>query len=125
MVAGKEARLQLEDPVPALRQRKIRVTGETTLNPQLIKLLIVKAAKCRRQSPEGPDQPALSADVVDGETEPHLLRKRETTLDFAFRLIEWIARREKVRIQVVTAVRRKIQVAALVRGLERSAHQIT
>ena len=41
------------------------------------------------------------------------------------RLIKRIARREKVRVQVAATVRRKSEVADLVRGLERAAHQIS
>src|SRR3954454_9721531 len=80
MVAGKEARLQLADPVPALGQRQLPVTGETTLHPKLVKLLIVKATEIRRGAAERPNEPELRGDGVNGKTEPHLPRKRETTL---------------------------------------------
>jgi hypothetical protein len=63
--------------------------------------------------------------AVNGKTEPHLLREGETTLGFALHLIEGVARREKVRIQVAKAVRRKSQVAALVCRLEGAPHQFT
>ena len=36
-----------------------------------------------------------------------------------------ISRRQKVRVQVVAAVRRKSEVADLVRGIERPTHQVT
>src|SRR6266850_6617974 len=124
IVAGKEARLQLADPVPALRQRQIRVGGETTLHPKLIKLLIVKATEIRRRAAECPNEPELRGDGVNGKTEPHLLRKRETKLGFALHLIERITRREKVRDQVGAAVRRKSEVTDLVRRFERATHQI-
>ena len=45
-------------------------------------------------------------------------------LGFAFRLGERIARREKVRVQLVAAVGGVSEVADLVRRLERAAHQI-
>ena len=53
------------------------------------------------------------------------MRKLEAMLGFALHLTERIARREHVAVQVVTAVRRKSEVTALVRRLERAAHQIT
>ena len=40
-------------------------------------------------------------------SEPRLLRKLEATLGFALHLSERIARREKIRVQVVAAVRRQ------------------
>src|SRR4051812_20690813 len=120
MVAGKEARLQLADPVPALGQRQLPVTGEATLHPKLVKLLIVKATEIRRRAAERPNETELRGDGVDGKTEPHLPRKRETTLGFALHLIERIARREKVRVRVGAAVRRKSEVTGLIRRLKRA-----
>src|ERR1700692_2081047 len=55
IVANKEARLQLAGPIEEFDTRQIRVSGQTALDPSLIKLRIVKAAKCRCKSPEGPD----------------------------------------------------------------------
>ena len=50
IVAGKEARLQLADPVPALAQRQIRVTREMPLDPKLVELPIVKGAEMSASS---------------------------------------------------------------------------
>src|SRR3954468_9407964 len=94
------------------------------LESTLIELPIVKVAECHRQSTEGPDQTELRGDDVDDETEPGLLRKLETTLGFTLRLNERVSRREKIRVQVNAAVRRKREVAYLVSGLERAPHQI-
>src|SRR6267378_6196403 len=124
MVAGKKARLQLADPVPALRQRQLPVAGETTLHPKLVKLGIVKATEMRRRAAERPNEPELRGDGVNGETESHLLRKRETTLGFALHLIERIAGSEKIRVQVGAAVRRKSEVTDLVRRLEPATQRI-
>src|SRR5438445_681187 len=96
-----------------------------TLHPKLVKLLLVKATEIRRQAAEHPNDPELRGDGVNGKTEPHLLRKRETTLGFALHLIERIARREKVRVQVGATVRRKSEVTDLVRHLKCATHQIT
>jgi hypothetical protein len=57
--------------------------------------------------------------------EPHLLRKRETVLGFALRRGQRVARREQEHVQSVAAIGRPREVAALVGGLERTAHQIT
>ena len=124
IVAGKEARLQLADPVPALGKRQIRIVCETALDPQLVELLIVKGAECRRQPAQRPDQPKLRGDDVNDKTEPHLLRKREAILGFALHLDERIARREKVRVQLIAAVGRVGEIADLVCDLEGTAHQI-
>ena len=59
------------------------------------------------------------------ETEPRLLREREAMLGFALHFGERIARREKIRDQAGAAVRRKREVAALIRDLERATQQIT
>jgi hypothetical protein len=66
----------------------------------------------------------LGSDAVNGEMEPHLQCKRETTLGFALHLIEWIARCEKVCVQVGVAGRLKIEITALVCGFKRATHQI-
>ena len=124
IVARKEARLQLADPVPELGTRQIRVAGQMALHPRLIKLRIVKAAELRRQSPECPDQPELRGDEVDDKPEPRLLREREAMLGFAFRLGKRIARHEKVRVHLVAAVAGVNEVAARVCRLERAAQQI-
>src|SRR4030081_364887 len=78
----------------------------------------------RRGAAERLNEPKLRSDEVNGKTEPHPLRKREATLGLGLHLIERIARREKVRVHVVAAVRRKNEVTGLVRGLKRAAHHI-
>ena len=87
-------------------------------------LLIVKGAEYRRQAAESPNQSELGSDAINGETEPHFQRKRETMLGFALHLIERIARREKVCVQVGVAGRQKIEITALVCSLERATQQI-
>src|SRR3984893_2495599 len=94
------------------------------LEPRLIKLLIVEGAECRRQAAQRSDQPELGDDAVNDKPEPRLLREREAMLGFAFRLGKRIARREKVRVQLVAAVGGVSEVADLVCRLERAAHQI-
>src|SRR5882672_8504874 len=86
--------------------------------------LIVKATEIRGRAAERPNEPELRGDGVNGKTKPHLLRKRETTLGFALHLIEWIARRKKVRVQVAAAVRRKSEVTDPVCSLESPTQQI-
>src|SRR5258708_5806951 len=94
------------------------------LHAKRVKLLIIKMAEIHGQSAERPNEAELCRDGVNGNTEPDLLRKGETTLGFALHLIEWIARREKVRVQVAAAVPRKSEVTGLVRRLERATYQI-
>src|SRR5260221_9404699 len=94
------------------------------LEPRLIELLIVEAAECRRQAAQRPDQPELGDDAVNDKPEPRLLREREAMLGFAFHLGKRIARREKVRVQLVAAVGGVSEVADLVCRLECAAHQI-
>ena len=94
------------------------------LEPKLIELLIVKAAELRRQAAERPDQPELRGDDIDDQTEPGLLRERQAMLGFTLHLNERISRREKVRVQLVAAIRGKGEVTDLVRGIERATHQI-
>src|ERR1700675_3165390 len=94
------------------------------LEPRLIELLVVEAAKCRRQAAQRPDQPELGDDAVNDKPEPRLLRGREAMLGFAFHLGERIAGREKVRVQLGAAVGGVSEVADLVCRLERAAHQL-
>src|SRR3984893_6903590 len=94
------------------------------LDPKLIKLLIVEAAKRRRQSPESPDQGELCGHSVNDGPEPCFLRKSETILGLTLRIIERVARREKVGGQLAAAERRVSDVANLVCCLERAVHQI-
>src|ERR1700692_4712667 len=97
-------RWQLADPVQELGTHQIRVAGQMALEPSLIELRIVEAAKCRRQAAESPDQSELRGDAVNDKPEPCPLREREAMLSFAFRLGKRIARHEKVRVQLVAAV---------------------
>jgi hypothetical protein len=124
VVAGKEARLQLADPIPALDKRQIRIFRKVALDPSLIKLLIVERAESRRQAPQRPDQPELADDGVNDKPEPRFLREREATLGFAFHLGKRIAGREKVGVQFVAAIGGVSEVAGFVCSLERAAHQI-
>src|SRR6267154_3422086 len=95
------------------------------LDPRLIELRIVEAAECRRQAAQCTDQPELGGDAVNDKPEPRLLREREAMLGFAFRLGKRIARREKIRVQLVAAVGGVSEVADLDCRLEGAAHQIT
>ena len=52
IVAGKEARLQLADPVPALGQRQIRVTGRDGARTEAHRTAHRRRSRSRRQSRE-------------------------------------------------------------------------
>jgi hypothetical protein len=95
------------------------------LHPVLVEQLIVEATEVRRQAAERTNKCELCSDEIDRNTEPELLHKCETPLGFALHLIERIAGREKVRVQVSTAVPGKSEVTELVRRLECAAYQIT
>jgi hypothetical protein len=95
------------------------------LEQELIEPLIVKGAEFRRQTTEGPDKPELRGDEVNDETKPRFLSKLEAILGFTLHLSKRISRREKVRVQDGAAVRRKSEIADLVRSLKRPTQQIT
>src|ERR1700723_1415023 len=105
--------------------RQIRIAGETTLNPKLVKLPIIKGSKCPRQSTKSPDQPELCAYSVDNGPEPRLLGKGEPILGFTLRIFEPIACREKVSCKVIATEGHASEVAHLICCLQRTAQQIT
>src|SRR3984885_12883265 len=125
ILAGKEACLQLADPIPGRGMRQIRITSETVLDPKLVKLTIIKGSKCRRPSAKRPDQPELRGSDVNDEAEPRLPRKCEHCLGFRLRIGQRVARRQKVGDQVVAAVGHVSEVALLICHLQRTAQQIT
>jgi hypothetical protein len=124
IVPGKEARLKLASPIGEPGTRQIRVTGQTALDPKLVKLRIIKGAEFPRKSPESPDLPKQEGDEVNNQPEPRLLCECETMFGFAFHLGKRIARREKVRVQLVAAVGGVSEVPDRVCRLKRAAHQI-
>src|ERR1043166_1280904 len=95
------------------------------LDPQFVKLLIIKGAKCRRQSAQSPDQPELGGTDVDDKPEPRLLPKRESILGFVLHVGWASSRRQQDRVQARAAIRRKSEVAGPVRSLEPATQQIT
>jgi hypothetical protein len=94
------------------------------LERQLLESLFVETAEFRRETPKGPNKPELRTNDVNDETKPHFPRKIQAVLGFALHLNERIARCEKVPVQRPTTIRRKSEVAGLVRGLESTAQQI-
>src|SRR5215469_899830 len=95
------------------------------LEPQFIKLSIVKGAEFQRQASEGLDKPELRGDEVNHEAEPRLLRKLEAMLAFTLRLSQRVSRGQKICVQMIKAVRRKSEVTDFVRSLERASDQST
>src|ERR1700751_3218011 len=96
-----------------------------TFEFQFIKLPVVKGAEFRRQATEGSDKPELHGDEVNDQTKPSLLRKLEAIFGFMLHLRERISRGEKVCVLVFAALRRKSEVADLVRSLKPPAYQVT
>src|SRR6185369_1425040 len=125
IVPGQHASLQLPNPVPALGQSQIRLTCQVAFEAAFIELLIVKRSESRCQTTKHPNQSDLRSNDVNDETEPRFLCKVETLLAFTLRFSQRISRREKVRVQIVAAIRGKREVAGLVRGIERATHQVT
>src|SRR5262249_46807117 len=66
----------------------------------------------------------LRADTVNGEAESPVHRKRETMLGFGLHLIERIAGRKTICIQVSVAGRLKIEFAAPLCSFERAPQQM-
>src|SRR5215469_16845760 len=91
---------------------------------KLSELPIIKATEFWSQLAERPNESGLGDDGVDDETEPNLLRKLKAALGFALDLNERISRREKVRVQDVAGVCRKVEVANLVANRESATLQI-
>jgi hypothetical protein len=87
-------------------------------------MFIVKRSEFWRQAAQGPDQAELRRDNVDNETKPRLPREVEPIFGFALRIAERFSGCDKIRVQVIAAVSRKGEVADLVCGIERVAHQI-
>ena len=90
-----------------------------------IELLTVERSECRCQATKRPDQLELRGDDLDDEAEPRLLRKLEAPFGLTLRACQRISSCEKIRVQIVAAVRGKREVAGLVRDIERAAHQVT
>ena len=88
-------------------------------------LLTVERSECGCQATKRPDQLELRGDDLDDEAEPRLLRKLEAPFGLTLRVCQRIAGCEKIRVQIVAAVRGKREVAGLVRDIERAAHQVT
>src|SRR4029077_13985756 len=103
----------------------IRLTRQVAFEATLIELLIVEAPKCRGQTTKGTDQSGLRGNDVDDEAESRIQCKVETLLGFTLRLSQRISRREKVRVQVIAAVRGKREVTGLARGIEGATYQVT
>ena len=125
IIARQHASPQLPNPVPALRQCQIRLASQVVFEAAFIELLLVKTSECRRQTTKRPDQLELRSNDRNDEAESRLLRKLETLLGFTLRFGQRISRCEKICIQVIAAVRGKREVAGLVRGIERTTHQVT
>jgi hypothetical protein len=125
MVAGKIARLQFLDPVPARSYCQGRVAGQMGFGAKFIELPVVKAAERRRQATEHPDQREPRGDDVDDKAEPHLPGVREAVFGFALHLVQRLAGEEQVRVQIVARVGSIREVSDPVRRFESAAQQIT
>src|SRR5262249_15254322 len=93
------------------------------LEPQFIKLPIIKGAEFRRRTTEVPDKPELRGHLVNGVTKAGFLCKREAMLGFALHLNQPIARREQDCVQAGATVRGEREVADLGRDFVSATQQ--
>src|SRR5208337_4900660 len=100
IVASQGPGLQLADPI-----QDARLLFRTALEPFFIEPVLVEAAECRGQAPEGPDQPELCGDEVDDVKKPSATRELDSELSLALRFGERIAASEKMREEIVAADR--------------------
>src|SRR3954469_20812727 len=123
IVPGKEAGLYLSGPIPELGQPQNRVTCQMALELKLVKPLMVEGAKRRGQPTQGSDKSQLCGNDVNNEPEAGLLGKRETALGFWLNLGKRISHCQKVRDQLVAAIRGKGKVTDSVGGIEGATYQ--
>src|SRR5271166_4210528 len=96
VVAAKETRLQLADPVQAGGNRQARTLLKLLLEPALVEPGIIEGAEDRRLPAENPDEPELHGDEVDDEPELRLAREDEPRLGLELHLGERIAAGEEL-----------------------------
>ena len=120
----RRTRLQFADPIPTLGDRQDRVARTNGVRSETRRTARRQASRIRSQAAQRRIERELRGDDVNDQAEPRLLREREATLGFRC-TSERIARRKKIRVQIVAAVRCKREIANLVRRFERAAHQIT
>src|SRR5215510_4155514 len=125
VVAGKEARLQLVDPIGPFGILQTFVGGESTLGRRLVKLPMVKASECPGQSTQGPYEAELRLDHYNDQTEPHVHRDLQLTLCDAVHLAEVVARRQHVRLDMGPGAGRNHDIADASGLLDDAAEQIT
>ena len=70
------------------------------LEPALIELRVIEAAKLWSQAAEGPNQSELTCDEIAHEIEPHFSRELQPVVSLALHLIEWVSACEEVRNHV-------------------------
>src|SRR5215470_9255972 len=94
------------------------------LESAFIESLIIEAAKFRGQAAEGPDKLDLCGAEVNREAEARSPGKLQTFLGFRLHLRKGISDYQKVRDQLVPAIRGKSEVTDPVGGIEGATHQI-
>ena len=117
-IVGKDACLQLADPVPAGGLHQVRIRLQMALELHLVELGVIEAAELRRQAAQRPDQLELPGDPVDCQINPRLAREVEPGLGLPLHLGKRIAAGEKMREEVVTAKAGVVEVADLLRRVE-------
>src|SRR5215510_11626006 len=121
VVAGKEARLRLADPIGPFGILQTFVGGESTLGRRLVKLPMVKTSECPGQSTQGPYEAELRLNHYNDQTEPHVHCDFQMTLCDAFHGVEVIARPHHVRVDVRPGAGRKHNIADAIGLLDDAA----
>src|SRR5262249_44907767 len=78
--ARKEARLQLADPPPALRERLTLGARQVALELALVEVPVIESAERPRQATERADEPEMRSGRVDHEPEAGVPRKLDVEL---------------------------------------------
>src|ERR1700730_6357 len=124
MVAGKIARLQFPDPIPARGHCQRRIAGQMVFHPRLSHISIIEAAEFRGQAAERPNERKLRRDDVDDKAEAYLSLKRERILGLTLHAHKRLARREKIADKEAAASRPPGKVTHLVRGVKGATYEI-
>src|SRR5262249_7070399 len=125
MIAGKEARLQLADPIHQFGSPQLRIAGESVLGCRLLELLMIETSESPGQSTQCPYQTELRLNPRDGQTEPRGQCDFQMTLGDAFHLGQVIARGQHVRVDMAPGTDRNHYIANAVGLFDGPTEQIT
>lgn len=102
---------------------QLRVRFQMTLELSLAEIGIIEAAEFDSQAAQHPDQLELPDEPVDGKVNVRPAREADAGLGLPLHLGERIAAGKKMRHEVVAAEARIVEVAVLLRRVERPPQQ--